>query len=67
MIALRGDVDHEAVKVIAELQRAVQRGDGPLALSVCETIDRMTRDGTYCALVRIDWGDEDFEQARRKR
>lgn len=58
MIPLRGEVDPEAVKVITELQRAVQRGDGALALTVCEAIDRMTCAGEYLALARIDWGDE---------
>ena len=57
-IPLLADVDPEAIAVLKELQRAVQHGDGVLALTVCESIDRMTKCGEYLALGRIDWGDD---------
>ncbi len=59
MIPLRDEVDFEAMEVIAKLQRAVLRLDGAEALSVCQQIDRMTRDGQYLALAKIDWSGAD--------
>lgn len=49
--------------VIADLQRAVQTGDAALALTACETIDAMVREGDYLALALIDWGDEEGDAA----
>jgi hypothetical protein len=58
-VPIRVEVDGDAMALIADLQRAAKGGDAALALTVCQAIDRMTRDGEYIALARVDWGDED--------
>lgn len=57
-VPIRVEVDSDAMALIADLQRAAKAGDAALALTVCQAIDRMTRDGEYIALARIDWGDD---------